>query len=51
MAATKVPLVAMAGESAGSDDKYARWINAKTGTSTDGTDDYCNELKHHGLHR
>ena len=31
-------------ESAGSDDKYARWINAKTGTSTDGTDDYRNEL-------
>lgn len=31
-------------ESAGTDDKYARWINAKTGTSTDGTDDYRNEM-------
>ena len=31
-------------ETAGSDDKYARWINAKTGTSVDGTDDYRNEM-------
>jgi secreted PhoX family phosphatase len=31
-------------ETAGSDDKYARWINAKTGTSTNGSDDYRNEL-------
>jgi uncharacterized protein len=31
-------------ESAGSDDMYARWINARTGTSSDGTDDYRNEL-------
>ena len=31
-------------ESAGADDKYARWINAKTGVSVDGSDDYRNEL-------
>jgi secreted PhoX family phosphatase len=31
-------------ESAGADDVYARWINAKTGVSTDGSDDYRNEL-------
>jgi secreted PhoX family phosphatase len=31
-------------ESAGSDDIHARWINAKTGTSTDGTDDYRHEM-------
>jgi secreted PhoX family phosphatase len=31
-------------ESAGSDDKYLRWNISKTGTSTDGTDDYRNEL-------
>lgn len=31
-------------ESAGNDDKYARWINAQTGTSADGIDDYRNEL-------
>jgi len=31
-------------ESAGADDKYARWINAKTGASADGSDDYRNEM-------
>jgi secreted PhoX family phosphatase len=31
-------------ETAGDSDQYARWINAKTGTSTDGSDDYRNEL-------
>ncbi len=31
-------------ESAGSQDIYARWINARTGTSSDGSDDYRNEL-------
>jgi uncharacterized protein len=31
-------------ESAGADDIYARWINAKTGVSTDGSDDYRNEM-------
>ncbi len=31
-------------ETGGSEDKYARWINAKTGASTDGSDDYRNEL-------
>ena len=31
-------------ESAGTGDKYARWINARTGTSTDGADDYRNEM-------
>ena len=31
-------------ETAGNSDQYARWINAKTGTSTDGSDDYRNEL-------
>jgi uncharacterized protein len=31
-------------ETAGTADIYARWINARTGTSTDGTDDYRNEL-------
>lgn len=31
-------------ESAGADDQYARWINAKTGTSTDGSDDYRHEM-------
>jgi secreted PhoX family phosphatase len=31
-------------ESAGADDQYARWINAKTGASTDGSDDYRNEM-------
>ena len=31
-------------ETAGTADIYARWINAKTGTSTDGTDDYRHEM-------
>ncbi len=31
-------------ETGGADDKYARWINAKTGTSVDGSDDYRNEM-------
>ena len=35
-------------ESAGSADVYARWNNSKTGTSTDGTDDYRNELNGFG---
>jgi secreted PhoX family phosphatase len=35
-------------ESAGSDDKYARWNNSKLGTSTDGSDDYRNELNTFG---
>lgn len=35
-------------ESAGTDDKYARWNNSKLGTSTDGRDDYRNELNTFG---
>ncbi|MDC8759895.1 PhoX family protein [Janthinobacterium fluminis] len=31
-------------ESGGSDDKYARWNNSKLGASTDGSDDYRNEM-------
>ena len=31
-------------ETGGTDDKYARWSNAKTGTSADGSDDYRNEM-------
>jgi secreted PhoX family phosphatase len=31
-------------ETGGADDKYARWINARTGTSVDGSDDYRNEM-------
>lgn len=31
-------------ESAGTDDKYARWNNSKLGASTDGSDDYRNEM-------
>lgn len=31
-------------ESAGAEDNYARWIVSKLGTSTDGSDDYRNEL-------
>lgn len=31
-------------ESAGAEDKYARWIVSKLGTSSDGSDDYRNEL-------
>lgn len=35
-------------ETAGTDDKYARFFIGKTGTSTDGTDDYRNELNGFG---
>jgi uncharacterized protein len=35
-------------ESAGSEDKYARWDITQTGTSGDGTDDYRNELNTFG---
>ncbi|MET0332921.1 MAG: alkaline phosphatase PhoX, partial [Rhizobacter sp.] len=35
-------------ETAGADDKYARWNISKTGASTDGTDDYRNELNNFG---
>jgi uncharacterized protein len=35
-------------ESAGSQDKYARWDITQTGTSGDGTDDYRNELNTFG---
>jgi len=35
-------------ETGGADDKYARWNISKTGTSTDGTDDYRNELNGEG---
>jgi len=31
-------------ETGGSDDKYARWIVGKLGTSADGSDDYRNEM-------
>lgn len=31
-------------ESGGTADKYARWNNAKVGASTDGSDDYRNEM-------
>ena len=31
-------------ETGGTADQYARWINAKTGVSSDGTDDYRNEM-------
>jgi secreted PhoX family phosphatase len=31
-------------ETAGADDKYARWNNSKLGTSADGSDDYRNEM-------
>lgn len=35
-------------ETSGSADKYARWDISKTGTSTDGTDDYRHELNGQG---
>lgn len=35
-------------ETSGSDDKYARFIISKTGSSTDGSDDYRNELNTFG---
>jgi len=31
-------------ETGGADDQYVRWTNAKTGASTDGSDDYRNEM-------
>ncbi|NRF69730.1 PhoX family phosphatase [Aquincola sp. S2] len=31
-------------ESGGSEDRFARWNNAKTGSSTNGSDDYRNEM-------
>jgi uncharacterized protein len=35
-------------ETSGADDKYARWIISQTGASTDGSDDYRNELNTFG---
>ena len=35
-------------QTAGTDDKYARWDVSQTGTSIDGTDDYRNELNTFG---
>ena len=35
-------------ETSGTDDKYARWNISKLGSSTDGTDDYRNELNGQG---
>ncbi len=35
-------------ETAGADDKYARWNASQTGTSADGSDDYRNELNTFG---
>jgi len=35
-------------ETAGADDKYARWNISKTGASADGSDDYRNELNTEG---
>jgi secreted PhoX family phosphatase len=35
-------------ETAGTDDKYARWNTSVTGTSTDGSDDYRHELNLQG---
>jgi secreted PhoX family phosphatase len=35
-------------ESAGTDDIYARWNNSKLGASTDGTDDFRNEMNTFG---
>jgi secreted PhoX family phosphatase len=34
--------------SAGNDDKYVRWNNSQLGTSTDGSDDYRNEMNTFG---
>ena len=31
-------------ETGGAEDRFARWINARSGTSTDGSDDYRNEM-------
>ncbi len=35
-------------ETAGADDKYARWVISKLGVSADGSDDYRNELNGFG---
>ena len=35
-------------ETAGADDKYARWNISQTGTSAEGTDDYRNEMTTYG---
>ena len=35
-------------ETSGSDDKYARWNIGKLGTSSDGSDDYRNEMNGYG---
>jgi secreted PhoX family phosphatase len=35
-------------ETGGSDDKYARWNNSKLGTSSNGADDYRNEMNTFG---
>lgn len=35
-------------ETGGTADKYVRWNNSKIGTSTDGTDDYRNEMNGQG---
>ena len=35
-------------ETAGADDKYARWIISQTGASPDGSDDYRNEMNTYG---
>lgn len=35
-------------ESGGSDDKYLRWNNSKTGSSSNGSDDYRNEMNAQG---
>ena len=36
-------------ETGGSDDKYVRWNNSKAGASTDGSDDYRNEMNGMGF--
>ena len=36
-------------ETAGSDDKYQRWNNSKSGASVDGSDDYRNEMNSMGF--
>jgi len=36
-------------ETGGADDKYARWNNSKLGASTDGSDDYRNEMNSMGF--
>jgi secreted PhoX family phosphatase len=36
-------------ETGGSEDRFARWINARSGTSTNGSDDYRNEMNGMGF--